>query len=352
MDLNPAFFVPQNLWALLAVPALVAFYVHLLRRKKKAALRFPSLRDVKEALDRSNGFRRHAPPALLIIAITLALVAFARPAVFLTLPSQQSQIILAMDVSISMRAEDVEPDRITAAKNAAKAFIEDMPSSTRIGIVAFAGTAMLTQEPTGDRQMLIAAVDGFRLQRATNIGGAILAALKALFPSMEFDIALPDYQRDWRRTLGRSLDQPEIPPSEQYVPVPPGSYKAAAVILLTDGQATTGPDPLAAARVAADRGVRIFTVGLGSLRGEIASYEGRRLRVRIDEESLKAIADITKAKYFFAGSGAALTDIYKELNSQFILERKETEVSSIFAALASLFMVVAAGLSLAWSSRF
>jgi len=352
LDLYPAFLAPQHLWGLLAVPALVAFYVYLLRRRKNAALRFPSLEDVKKALGPGNRMRRHVPPALLLIAIALALVAFARPAAFLTLPSQQSQIILAMDVSISMRAEDVEPDRITAAKNAAKTFIADMPSNTRVGIVAFAGNAMLAQQPTADREMLISAIDGFTLQRATNIGGAIMASLEALFPAMEFDMALPDYQRGWGRNLGRSLDEPEIPASEKYMPVPAGSYKSAAVILLTDGQATTGPEPVAAARVAADRGVRVFTVGLGSSNGEISSYGGRRLRVQIDEESLKAIADITKAKYFYAGSGAALTDIYKELNSQFILERKVTDISSVFAALAALFSVIACGLSLLWSNRF
>jgi Ca-activated chloride channel family protein len=349
---GPMFLAPQMLWLLAVVPMLVWFYLYLLRRKKNAAVRFTNIALVKEAVGKGANIRRHIPPALLLAAITVSILAVAKPAALVTLPSDQSLVILAMDVSISMRATDIEPDRITAAQNAAKAFISEMPASVRIGVVAFAGSAMLAQAPTVDRHALISAIDGFRLQRATNLGGAILVSLESIFPGIELDMQLPEYERRARSRNSRSLDQPLTPEADnRFMPVPPGSYESAVIILLTDGQATMGPDPIAAARVAADRGVRVFTVGLGSKDGEISGWGGRRMRVSIDEETLKTVADLTKGQYFFAGSGASLTDIYKQLNTQLVMERKKTEVSFIFAAIAAMLAIAGCGLSLVWFNR-
>ncbi|MGE3334024.1 MAG: VWA domain-containing protein [Rhodospirillaceae bacterium] len=345
------FLAPRYLFLLIALPLLVAAYLYLINRKKHLVLRYTSVAMVKDAADGLSSMRRHVPPLVLLIAVSLALIASARPAAMLTLPSDRAQIILAIDVSVSMRARDVEPDRITAAKNAAKTFVQEAPGNLQIGIVAFAGNAMLVQAPTFDKQSLIEAIDNFRLQRATNIGGAVMASLQTIFPGLNLQSALPAYDRRASRRTGVSLDEQPVAEEPLMPPVPPGSYTSSAVILLTDGQATTGPDPIAAARVAADRGVRIFTVGLGSPNGEIIGWGGRGMRVQIDEETLKTMADITKAKYFYATTSAVLADVYKDLNAQLVMERKRTEISFLFAGLAAILLVCAAGLSLAWSNR-
>lgn len=348
------FLSPIMLWLLLAIPALIALYLYVLRRKKKMALRYANLGMVKEAIGAGASLRRHVPAALFLVAILLMLAAIARPAAMITLPSQRSQVILAMDVSASMRAADVEPNRLAAAQNAAKTFIQEQPSSTQIGIVAFAGAALLVQPPTLNRDDLIKAIDRFQPQRGTAIGSGILVSLQTIFPQANFEGRLPEYQRGWgRESMGASLDRGSDPrgAEENFTPVPPGSYESAVVILLTDGQATTGPDPIETARIAADRGVRIFTVGLGTKGGEIVGWGGRSMRVQLDEETLQTIADLTRGKYFFAGSGTDLKEVYKTLNTQFVMERKETEITSFFAAAAALFAIAAAALSLLWYSR-
>lgn len=347
------FLAPSMLWSLVAIPVLIGLYLYLQGRKKRAVVRYANIGMVKQALGYGAGVRRHLPPALLLLGIVIALAATAKPSAMLTLPSQQSLVVLAMDVSVSMRANDVAPDRITAARNAAKAFIADMPDTTRVGIVAFAGSAMLAQAPTFNREELNAAIDGFVLQRATAIGSAILMSLETIFPGVEFGQSLPEYQRYRRGGQGRSLDQPAPALEPAPMPlVPPGSYKNAVVILLTDGQATAGPDPVATARLAANRGVRVFTVGLGTEEGEIAGWNGRRMRVQFDEETLKTIADLTAGKYFHAGSGTDLKEVYRELNTQLVSERQQTEVSFGFAAFAALLIILAGGLSILWSNRF
>jgi Ca-activated chloride channel family protein len=343
------FLWPEFLWLLALVPLLIAAYVLILRRKRKAALRYASLTMVREAMGTGQKFRRHVPPLLFLIAMITMIVAVARPAAVVRLPSQHETIILSMDVSGSMRAKDVEPDRITAAQAAAKAFVNDQPRTTRIGIVAFAGTASLVQPPTQNREDLIAAIDRFQLQRATAIGSGILVALKAIFPDVDFDLrsSNPRLNPATSRPLYAPTDPDKAPPK----PVPPGSYKSAAIILLTDGQATTGPDPIEAARMAAERGIRVFTVGVGTPNGEILVGEGWSMRVRLDEETLKTIANLTGGEYFYAGTAVDLKKIYQSLNSKFVLEKKETEITALFAAAAALTVLLSGLLSLLWFNR-
>ncbi len=346
------FLSPIMLWLLLAIPALVALYFYVLRRKKKMALRYANLGMVKEALGAGASLRRHVPAALFLVAITFMLAAIARPAAMITLPSQRSQVILAMDISASMRAADVAPNRMVAAQTAAKMFIQEQPSTTQIGVVAFAGAALLVQPPTLNRDDLIKAIDRFQPQRGTAIGSGILVSLQTIFPQANFESHNSEPQRGFRDS-GSSLDRSnELRGAEEnFTPVPPGSYESAVIVLLTDGQATTGPDPIETARLAADRGVRVFTVGLGTKGGEIVGWGGRSMRVQLDEETLQTIADVTRGKYFFAGTGTDLKEVYKTLNTQFVMERKETEITSFFAAAAALFAIVAAAMSLLWYSR-
>jgi Ca-activated chloride channel family protein len=336
------------LWLLLLVPALIAGYFYLLKRKQKAALRYASLNMVKEALGARN-LRRHIPALLFLIALVAMLLAVARPAAMITLPSQQQTIILAMDVSGSMRATDVEPNRITAAQTAAKAFVADQPSNVRIGVVSFAGTASVVQAPTHNRDDIVGAIDRFQLQRGTAIGSGIIVSLATIFPDAGIDVSSLLYGRNPPR--GVSLDQAAKSDKPPFKPVPPGSYTSAAIILLTDGQRTTGPDSIEAAHMAADRGVRIFTVGIGTKNGETMGFEGWSMRVRLDEESLKTIANMTRGEYFYAGTAKDLKKVYASMNSKFLLEKKALEISALFAAGAAAFALGSALLSMFWFQR-
>jgi Ca-activated chloride channel family protein len=342
------FLWPEFLALLLFVPLLAGLYVWLLRRRKKLAVRYANLSLVKEALGRGPGWRRHVPPALFLLALASLLVAVARPTAVITLPSQQGVVILAMDVSGSMRATDVEPNRLVASQVAAKAFVAETPRTTRVGVVSFAGTAALVQPPTQNKEDIVAAIDRFQLQRATAIGSGIIVSLAAIFPDAGIDLGTLTYGREPRSV---PIDQKKDKDKPAFKPVPPGSYASAVIILLTDGQRTTGPDPLEAAKMAADRGVRIFTVGVGTPQGEIIGFEGWSMRVRLDEETLKQIANITQGEYFYAGTAVDLKKVYENLNARLVLEKKETEVSALFAAAGALLAVVAAALSVLWFHR-
>jgi Ca-activated chloride channel family protein len=343
------FLWPQFLWLMLALPLLVAVYVWLLRRKKKMALRYASLSIVREAMGAGQTFRRHIPPLLFLLAMAAMLLAASRPFAVITLPSQQETIILAMDVSGSMRATDVQPNRLVASQNAAKAFLAELPRSVRVGIVAFAGTASVVQSPTLSREDLVTAIDKFQLQRATAIGNAIVVSLAELFPNAGIDLASMTYGRN--RANGIAIDQAPKEPKQEFTPVAPGSYTSAAIILLTDGQRTTGVDSLEAAKLAADRGVRVYTVGVGTVDGETIGFEGWSMRVKLDEETLKAIANKTQAEYFYAGTAADLKKVYETLSSRLTVEKKETEISGLLALAAAVLALMSASLSLLWFNR-
>jgi Ca-activated chloride channel family protein len=348
------FLWPQMLWLLTVMPVLVAAYWWLMLRRRKVALRYASLSLVRDAMGASS-WRRHVPPALLLLAVGVLIVAVARPTALVKLPSKQETVILAMDVSGSMRAKDVEPNRLVAAQNAAKAFLADLPASTRVGIVAFAATASVVQSPTHSREDLIAAIDRFQLQRGTATGSAILVALATLFPDAGIDVSSAIYGSSFESgsSRGKSLDDRARAKADkpEFKPVPPGSYTSAAIIMLSDGQRTTGPDPLKAARLAADRGVRIYTVGVGTVKGETIGFEGWSFRAQLDEETLKSIAHMTLGEYFYAGDAASLKKIYQTLTSRLVLEQRESEITAFLAAAAAVLIVCAAALSIHWYGR-
>ena len=348
-----SFLWPQFLWLLLILPLLVLLYWWLLRRRKQASLRFASLSIVREAMGKGPGWRRHVPPVLLLLAFAAMLIASARPVATIVLPSTQQTIILAMDVSGSMRATDVLPNRLVASQNAAKAFLKELPRHVKVGIVAFAGSAQVVQPVTLAREDLNAAIDKFQMQRATAIGSAIVVALSELFPG-QVDLASVTYGRsnDPFAPQGRAIDQPKADAEKKpFEPVPAGSYSSAAIILLTDGQRTTGVDTAEAAKMAADRGVRVYTVGVGTVDGEVIGFEGWSMRVRLDEETLKSVARDTKGEYFYAGTAENLKQVYESLSTRLTVEKKETEVSGLLALAAALLVLMSAGLSLLWFNR-
>ena len=352
------------LWLLLLVPLLIGAYLWLLGRRKKAALRYANLAIVKQAMGKGVGWRRHVPPALLLAAITVLIVAVARPAAVVELASSRATVILSMDVSGSMRARDVEPSRIVAAQEAAKEFIRKQPADVQVGIVAFASAAVLVQAPTIDREALYQAINSFDLRRGTAVGSGVLVALATIFPDQNFDLDGSGNQRDqlglpsfggerFGSTGGADglLSGTATEPPARHMPVEPGSYDSAVVILLTDGATTTGPDPVAAGRLAGDYGVKVFTVGFGSASGDVVDFGGRSMRAQLDATTLQAIADATEGEYYEATSAADLANVYDSLSTRLISEKKLTEIAFLFAGIGALLAMAAAGLSMLWFGR-
>ena len=333
------------LWLLFAAPLLVAVYVLLLRRRTKAAVRFASLSLVRPAIGSGARVRRHIPPFLLLLAVIVTLVAMARPTTRITLPSMQQTVILAV-LSISMGATDVDPNRLTAAQIAAKAFVDGSPADVRVGLVAFGGNAILVQSPTTNHEELITAIDRFQLQRGTATGSALYTALAALLPDTGIDLQSLEIKWETLRNPAQSLARKPV--IKEVAAVPPGSYQSGAIILMSDGRRTLGPDPIDAARIVADRGVKVYTVGFGTKEGATVGGDGWSIFVQLDEETLQAIAGLTHGAYFHAGTADDLKKVYRDLNSRLVMERKDIEVSALFAAVAALLLLAAITLSLVW----
>lgn len=356
------FIWPEMFWLLLLLPALVVLYVWALRRKK-ASVRYANLGLIKQALGKSVGWRRHVPPALFLLALTVLILAVARPAAVLELASSRATVILAMDVSGSMRARDIDPSRIEASQAAARNFIQSQPPDVQIGIVAFAAAALLVQAPTLDREALYTAINSFDLRRGTAVGAGVLTSLATIFPDQDFDqlqgdnpfdaLGVPSGRGTDSRPIG-ALGQPDGPPKvpvAEHVPVEPGSYQSAVVILLTDGATTVGPDPIAAGRLASEYGVRVFTVGFGSTEGDVVDFGGRSMRAQLDAKTLQAIADVTHAQYFEAQSADALNKVYSTLATKLVSEKKLTEIAFLFAGIGAVLALIGAGLSVLWFGR-
>ena len=246
------FIWPNLLWLMLLLPLLVLLYRWLLARKRRSTVRLASIAVAKAALGKGPGWRRHVPPALLFLAMAALLLAMARPAATISLPLSERTIILAMDVSGSMRAEDVKPNRLVASQVAAKAFVENLPREVKVGVVSFAGTAAVVQAPTTSREDVLAAIDRFQLQRGTATGSGIVLSLATLFPDAGIEIQHVTGQRNFP---GGDIRQKKE--EKPFTPVEPGSYTSAAIIMLTDGQRTTGPDPLDAAKCRRPRRTRL-----------------------------------------------------------------------------------------------
>lgn len=347
---------PGFLLLLGLVPLVVAIYIWALRRRRPG-LRYSSLSLVRAAIPRYSRLRRHLPFAIFLLAISGLIVATARPVQILTVPTGQATIILALDVSQSMRQNDIEPSRIEAAKAAALSFVRSQKASTQIGIVAFAGYAELIQPPTNDQEALELAIESLTTARGTAIGSGILKSLDAI---AEIDPNVAPVVTD--------------PSSEnQPTPVPKGAYVPHIIVVLTDGVTTTGPMPLDTAQQAADRGVRVYTIGFGTEQGSdsfggpnpfggggidpgfggVQPFGGGQqfrggFRRGIDEETLKQIAAMTDAKYYAASSAGELLKVFQNLPTYLISKHEVMEISVVFAALGALLVAIAIALSLRW----
>ncbi len=283
------------------------------------------------------------------------------------LPSRVETVMLAIDASGSMRATDVKPDRISAAQSAAKTFIADQPGHVRIGVVAVAGAAAVVQAPTESREELVQAIDRFQLQRGTALGSGLIISLATLLPQGSIDVEKlinppsgppPPAGRELgggKNTTGTADaagKAGKAAAAKPAAPVAPGANRSAAIVLLSDGVSNVGPDPLKMAQVAADHGVRVFTVGVGTADGATLTTNGWSARVRLDEDTLKKIAATTGGEYFRAGTAPDLKKIYKALSAQLAFERAmSTEVTSLFVAMGAAFAMLGALLSLLWFNR-
>jgi Ca-activated chloride channel family protein len=280
------------------------------------------------------------------------------------LPSRIDTVMLAIDSSGSMRAGDVQPSRIEAAQAAAKSFVSGQPSQVKLGVVSVAGAAALVQAPTDQRDLVIQAIEQLNLQPGSALGSGIVIALHAMLPGSGLDVrGLIDGETSPQAASGTPLGgatpgTAETPSTPGTAPrkavslpkVPPGSNTAAAIVLLSDGQSNAGPDALKMAQVAADLGVRVYTVGVGTAQGAVLKAQGMQMRVKLDEASLKKIAEITKAEYFSADNRQDLVKIYESLSSKIVLKKhRRTEVSSVCALLGML--LVSCGCAWAWWRR-
>lgn len=344
------FIWPEVLWLLLLLPLLLAAYGWILRRRRRSVVVYPSLLLIRPALSPRSAWRRHLPPLLLFLASALVLLGAARPSARVVLPADYLTLVLAMDVSRSMLAEDVAPSRIVASQQAVKSFLQELPDHVRVGVVSFAGNAQLVQQVTDQKDELVASIDRFQLQRGTATGSGLLVALNTLMPEQAVDLETVLYGNEFRAAglagAARPLDAPAG--SRERAAVPVGSYTAGAIVLLSDGRRTTGPDPIEAARLAARRGVRVYTVAFGTPNGFIPGMEGFSFYARVDEETLQKVAEITGAEFFRATDAQDLRKVYEHLSSKFTLERRDTEITAIFAMAAALLVVLALALSLRW----
>jgi Ca-activated chloride channel family protein len=355
---------PPLLVLLALAPLLVGVYAWRLRRRRPAAIRYSSLLLVRDAVPRSSRLRRHLPFALVAAAVVALVVALGRPSMVVGVPTNQTTIILALDVSGSMCSSDISPTRLAAAEDAASSFVQNQPASTQIGIVAFGGFAELVQPPTRDRELLLDAIHSLTTGRRTAIGSGILGAIDAI---SEIDPAVTKSQAD---------------PSEPGPPaVAPGAYVPDIIVLLTDGASNAGPAPLDAAQQARDRGIRVYTIGFGTADGGAFNAQcapqlvGREpfggpgggfggpggfggggfgrggagsFRRGIDEDTLKQVADLTGGKYYPAESASELQDVFANLPTYQITKHETTELSVVFVALGAALAAGAVLLGQAW----
>ena len=336
----------SSLYLLILIPLAVIAYVWILRRRRRFVIRYSSLSLVREAAAHQSQWRRHAPFVLFLLALTSLILALTRPTTEIIVPSNRATIILALDISRSMCSTDIPPNRLIAAQAAATEFVQSRNEDAQIGIVAFAGFAELIQPPTKDKDLLINAIANLIPARRTAIGSAILRSIDAI---AEIDNRIPPTQLNAEQT-------------------PSGEYAPHIIVLLTDGSSNAGPSPFVAANEAVARGIRVYTIGFGTLNntspmrcGDVLSESdqfggpgfgfggGGGFRRELDEITLKQVADMTGGAYYAATSADELQNVFRNLPTYLVVTRETTEISAFFNALAVLFILLAFYLSLKWN---
>ena len=337
-DCTMSFIWPETLLLLLVIPLFVMLYIRMEQRRRRIATRYGRLGLVQETAGRGLGLRRHITPALFLLSLTILIVALARPQTVVSLPRIEGTVILAFDVSGSMAADDLKPTRMEAAKAAARDFVQRQPPGVQIGVVAFSESGFAVQAPTNDQETILASINRLKPERGTSIGQGILASLKTI-SVVDAEQAPP--------LAGNLTPAPTPAPT----PVPDGVYTSAVIVLLSDGENNASPDPLAAAQTAADRGVRIYTVGIGSAAGTTLHVNGFTVHTQLDQAMLQQISQLTDGAYYNAANEQSLREIYENLNLQLVIKPDKMEVTSILAGAGILVLLIGGALSLLWFNR-
>ena len=330
-----SFIWPQALVLLLLVPAIVYLYVWMQKRRRRYALQYASVSLVSQAVGRGPGIRRHIPAAFYLLALTAMIFALARPQATIPVPTNTGTVILAIDVSGSMFAEDVPPNRMEATKDAVRDFVQKQPGGVKVGIVSFSDFGALVAPPTRERKPVLDAINRLRPQRGTNIGGGLQAALDAIYEGVD-GTPLP--------TSGPNTAPTPVPSATSNTP-------AASIVLLSDGQSNTGPQPEVVAQEAKAAGIKVYTIGIGTPQGTVLEIQGRNVFTRLDEDALRTVADVTGGRYFNAQDKEDLRQIYEELSRERQFEDEETEVTFAVTAAAMVLSVIAGALGLLWFNR-
>jgi Ca-activated chloride channel family protein len=337
-----SFIWPAMLLLLVAIPLGVLGYLRLEqgRRQRAVATGFP-IGMPEGGADRSvrpSRLRRSIPAALVVAGLAILAIGLARPQAVVGVPRVEGTVVLAFDVSGSMAAKDLDPTRMEAAKAAARKFVEKQPPSVLVGVVAFSDSGFSTQVPTRDQSLVIAAINRLRPERGTSIGRGIQESL-AVIAAADEDPAKGFY----------SNRSPE--PTPEPTPVPVGVFAPAAIVLLTDGENTAPPDPAAAAQIAADRGVRIHAVGIGTEAGTTLEVNGFMVHSQLDAATLQRISDMTGGSFYAASDAGELASVYDNLDTRLVIRQEAMEVTSLVAGVGALILIVGAATSLLWLGR-
>ncbi len=330
-----SFVWPTLLLTLFCVPLLVLLYLRMQQRRRKFAAQYGSLGLVHNVKGEGPGVRRHIPALIFLTGITLLLISMARPQATVSLPRVEGTVILTFDVSGSMAADDLKPTRMEAAKAAALDFVDNQPSSVLIGVVAFSDGGISVQAPTENRDETAATIGRLVPRRGTSVGNGMLVALNT--------IAVSAGDAPILSTGNLSSGESTTP-----VPAPQGWYTSAVIVLLTDGENNQDPDPVAAADLAADLGVRVYTVGIGTPAGAMVTVEGFTVLSQLNEPMLQYIADTTGGAYYNAGNEEDLRKIYDDLKPTLSIRREEMEITSILAGVGMLVFLIGGAISLLW----
>jgi Ca-activated chloride channel family protein len=322
---------PWVLLALVVVPLVVLWYRKLQRDRTARRARLATL-GLVAARAETTGWRRRLPPVLLLLALLVLVTGLARPEATVPQPRREGTVILAFDVSASMAAKDLEPDRIDAAKAAARTFVQKQPTTVQVGVVAFSGSGLVTQEPTADKATVLAAIDRLTPQGGTALASGLQTALSAI--------------------VGRPVlvDSGPVNPLEPRGP-DLGYHGSAAVILLSDGENTTGTDPLDVADIASGAGVKVYPIGLGRPEGTVLELDGFQVATRLDEPLLREIAARTDGTYFAAADEQALATVYDSIALEWTVADEHVELTALFAAVGALLLLGGVGLSFLWFGR-
>lgn len=330
------FIWPWMLTALLLVPVMIVYYRHLLRRRARMNVDLGPLGLVRHESGGKPGRRRHLPSVLFLIGLTLVLLALARPEALVSLPRIQGTVILAFDVSNSMLADDLAPSRIDAAKEAAVAFVDNQPSTIELGVVAFGNGGLVVQKPTSDRTAVLSSIQRISAQGGTSLGQGIFTSLNAIAGE--------------RLTLNEEAFDVETGAVDT-ARLDVGRYPSSVILMLTDGENTDAIDPLSMAQVAAEAGVRIYTVGIGRADGTMLEVDGFNVVTRLDEETLQEVANVTNGRYYQATDVETLQEIYETVDLQLTIDAEMTEITALLAGLGALFLLAGGLLSLFWFGR-